>query len=86
MKKALFILVILLAVIYSGQAQDKLKVGEVKAGKLAITNPDGLKAFMMNSLEKSGTLGKDYQSSVAPQGDRFLVYFPVSGNKSNITC
>lgn len=86
MKKVLFISVILLAIILNGQAQDKLKIGEVKTGKLVITNPDGLKAFFMNSLEKSGTLGKDYQVSAAPEGDRFLVYFPVSGNKDNITC
>lgn len=86
MKKVLFALVILLAIITNGQAQDKLKIGEVKAGKLIITNPDALKSFLLNSLEKSGTLGKDVQVSTAPEGDRFLVYFPVSGNKNNVTC
>jgi hypothetical protein len=86
MKNLLLIMVILFAVISNGQAQDKLKIGEVKTGKLVVTNPDALKAFLLNSLEKSGTLGKDYQFSVAPEGDRYLVYYPVSGNKNNITC
>jgi hypothetical protein len=86
MKKLLFILIILLAIIADGQAQDKLKIGEVRNGKLVITNPDGLKSFFLNSLEKSGALGKDYQVSTAPEGDRFIVYFPVSGNKNNVTC
>jgi hypothetical protein len=84
MKKALFILIILIAVISNGQAQDKLKIGEVKAGKLVVTNPEGLKAFFMNSLNQSGTLAKDYQVSAAPEGDRFLVWFPVTGNKDNV--
>lgn len=86
MKKALFTLVILLAIIANGQAQDELKIGEVKAGKLIITNPDALKSFLLNSLEKSGTLGKEYQVNAAPEGDRIFVYFPVSGNKDNVTC
>jgi hypothetical protein len=85
MKKALFILIILLAIITNGQAQDKLKIGEVRSGKLVITNPDGLRSFFLNSLNRSGTLGKDYQVSTAPEGDRFIIYFPVSGNKDNIT-
>jgi hypothetical protein len=86
MKKALLTLIILLAVLVSGQAQDKLKIGEVKTGKLVITNLDGLKSFLMNSLEKSGTLGKDYEVNTAPEGDRIFIYFPVSGNKNNVTC
>jgi hypothetical protein len=86
MKNALLILVILIAVITNGQAQDKLKIGEVRSGKLVITNPDALRSFFLNSLEKSGTLGKDYQVSTAPEGDRFIISYPVSGNKDNITC
>jgi hypothetical protein len=86
MKKALFTLMILLAVIVNGQAQEKLKIGEVKTGKLVITNLDALKSYFMNSLGQSGILGKDYQVSTAPEGDRFLVYFPVSGNKDNVSC
>ena len=86
MKKVLFTLVILLALITNGQAQDKLKIGEVKAGKLIITNPDALKSYFMNSLGQSGTLGKDYQVSTAPEGNRIFIYFPVSGNNNNVTC
>ena len=48
MKNVLFILVILIGLIASGQAQDKLKIGEVKSGKLVITNPDALRAFFLN--------------------------------------
>jgi hypothetical protein len=84
MKKLLFILVILLTVLANGQAQDKLKIGEVRDGKLVVTNLTGLKAFFMNDLEKSGTLANEYQVSASPEGDRFLVWFPVSGNKNNI--
>jgi hypothetical protein len=86
MKNVLFILVILIGLIANGQAQDKLKIGEVKSGKLVITNPDALRAFFLNCLGKSGTLGKDYQVSSAPEGDRFLVSFPVTGNKDKVNC
>jgi hypothetical protein len=85
MKNKLITLILLVAAITSGYAQDKLKIGEVKNGKLVITNMDALKGFFMNSLGKSGTLGIDYQVSAAPSGDRFFVYFPVSGNKDKVS-
>jgi len=85
MKKILFTFVILLAIIANGQAQEKLKIGEIKNGKFQVTNPDALKAFFMNSLGNSGALGKDFQVSTAPEGDRFFVYYPVSGNKDKVT-
>ena len=50
MKKLAMIMVILLAVLASGQAQEKLKVGDIKNGKLLITETSKLKAFLMNSL------------------------------------
>lgn len=85
MKKILFIVIILMAMISSGQAQDKLKIGEIRNGKLVVTNPDALKAFLMSSLDKSGTLGKDFQVSYAQEGDRFFVFYPVTGNKDKVS-
>ena len=78
-------MVILVSVMTSGQAQEKLKIGEVKNGKLVITNLDALKAFFFNSLGKSGTLGGEYKVNAAPEGDRYYVYFPVTGNKDKVT-
>ena len=78
-------MVILLAVLASGQAQEKLKVGDIKNGKLLITETSKLKAFLMNSLEKSGTLSKDYKVSYAPEGNRLFVYFQVTGNVDHVT-
>lgn len=85
MKKVLMTLIVLVFVIASGQAQDKLKVGEVKNGKLVVTNQDALKAVLFYSLGKSGTFGKEYKVSVSPESDRFFVYYPVSGNKDKVT-
>lgn len=85
MKRILIMLVILVAMVASGQAQDKLKIGEVRNGKLVVTNPDGLKAFFLKSLEYSGTLGKDLQISASPEGDRFFVAYPVDANKDKIS-
>jgi hypothetical protein len=85
MKKIFFTLIILLVLIANGQAQDKLKIGEIKNGKFQVTNPDALKAFFINSLGNSGALGKDFQVSTSPEGDRFFVYYPVSGNKDKVT-
>ncbi len=84
MKRLSIMLVILLAMIISGQAQNKLKIGEIKNGKLAITNLEALNAYLLNSLENNGTLGKDYQVSTSAEGDRCLIHFPVSGNNSNV--
>jgi hypothetical protein len=85
MKKTFMIMLLAMAVTVSLHAQEKLKIGEVKNGKLMVTEPDALKAFLMNSLGKSGTFGKDYQVSTPPEGDRFFVYYAVSGNKDKIT-
>ena len=85
MKKILFMLVVILAVITSVQAQDKLKIGEIKNGSLQVTNPDGLKAFLMKSLGNSGTLGKDFTVNTAREGDRFFVCYSVTGNKDKVT-
>jgi len=84
MRKIFLTLVIVISVIASGQAQDKLKIGEVKNGKLFVTKPDALKAFLMNSLGKSGSLGKEYQVSTSPEGNRLFLYYAVSGNKDNV--
>jgi hypothetical protein len=78
-------MVIILSIISSGQAQEKLRIGEFKNGKLIVTNQQGLNTYLMNSLEKSGDLGKDYQVSTSPEGDRCLIYYPVSGNKNKVT-
>jgi len=78
-------LIILVAAAVSGQAQDKLKIGEVKNGKLVITSPESLKAFFMKKLGNSGSLGTELQISAAPEGDRFLVFYAVTGNEDKIS-
>jgi hypothetical protein len=85
MKKIGLSLVIIISMVLSGQAQDKLKIGEMKNGKLIVTEPNALKAYFMNSLEKSGTLDKEYKVSYAPEGDRMLVYYHVTGNVDRVT-
>lgn len=85
MKRLLINLVVLFALIASGQAQDKLKVGELKNGKLVVTNLEALKGYFMNSLDNNGSIGKDYQVNIAPEGDRCIIHFPVSGNSSKIS-
>jgi hypothetical protein len=85
MKKLLMTLVILMSMILSGQAQDKLKIGEIKNGKLVITNLEALKAYFMNSLYHNGILGTDYKISTSPEGDRCFVYYPVEGNSANVS-
>jgi len=78
-------MMVLCAAILTGQAQDKLKIGEIKDGTLALTNPEALKAFFMNRLQNDGQLGKDYQVSTAPEGNRCMIYFPVVGNSSKVS-
>jgi hypothetical protein len=85
MKNLLIILVVMMGFILPGQAQEKLKIGEIKNGKLVITNLEALKAHFMKSLNHSGTLGTDYQISASPEGDRCFVYYPVKGNTENVS-
>jgi len=85
MKKVVITLAILLVIVASGQAQEKLKVGDMKNGKLIITGQKALNAYLMNSLNKSGTLGKDYTTSLAPERNRIFLEFPVSGNDKNVS-
>jgi hypothetical protein len=85
MKKLLLTLIIMGSVVISAQAQEKLKIGVIKNGKLTITNPDGFKGYIANSLENSGTFGKDYQVSFAPEGNRCFVIYPVSGNSKKVS-
>jgi hypothetical protein len=85
MKKLAMIMVMILAVISSGQAQDKLKIGDIRNGKLVVTETNALKAFMMNSLGKSGTLSKDFKVSYAPEGNRLYLYYPVTDNVDHVT-
>jgi len=85
MKKILLMILVVLAVISTGQAQDKLKIGEIRNGKLVITNPVGLNSHLMNSLGKSGALAKEYQVSTAPEGNRLFLSYAVTGNKDHVT-
>jgi hypothetical protein len=85
MKRLLVTMTILCAMILSGQAQDKLKIGEVKGGKLVVTNPEALMAYFMRSLNHDGNLGKDYQVSTSPEGDRCVIHYPVLGNSSKVS-
>ncbi len=78
-------MMILCAAILTGQAQDKLKIGEEKGGVLVVTNQEALKAFFMKSIQNDGKLGKDYQVSTAPEGDRCVIQYPVLGNSSKIS-
>ena len=74
-------------VVLSGQgfSQQMLKVGEVKDGKLHITNPKALNAYFLNCLGYSGLLGKDFKIESSPDGDRYYVTVSVSGNKDDVT-
>lgn len=85
MKRSIFLLMLIVSVIFSSKAQEKLKVGEFKNGKLLITEMVTFKGFLMNSLENSGTLAKEFQVSVSPEIDRVFVYYPVNGNAKNIS-
>jgi hypothetical protein len=85
MKKLAMIIVIIMSVISAGHAQEKLKIGDFKNGKLVVTETNTLKAFLMKSLEKSGTLEKDYKVSYAPENNRLLVYYHVTGNADHVT-
>jgi len=85
MKKLYLVTIILCASMMSVHAQDKLKIGEIKGGKLVITNQEALTAYFMNSLNHDGTLGKDYKVSTSPEGDRCVIHFPVNGNSSRIS-
>jgi len=77
--------VIILGIILSGQAQEKLKIGEMKNGKMVITNLEALKAYFVKSLDNSGTLGTDYKISSSTEGDRCFVYYPVEGNSAKVS-
>lgn len=85
MKKIFVTIVFLVVAIASGMAQEKLKVGDMKNGKLIITDPKALETFLMNSLEKSGTLGKEYKFSFAPEGDRVFLYYSVARNATKVS-
>ncbi|HOX78245.1 MAG TPA: hypothetical protein PLW31_09395 [Bacteroidales bacterium] len=85
MKKLILTFIILNSVILSSQSQDKLKIGDVRNDKLVVSNVEGLKKFLYNSIGNSGTLGKDLQYRLAPEGDRCVVFYPVSGNRQNVT-
>jgi hypothetical protein len=86
MKKVLFTMVLILSVLFVSHGQDKVEIGEVKNGKLVITGLDALKAFLLNSLGNTGTLGNDYKVRAAPEGNRFFVHFAVKDNKDNVAC
>jgi len=47
-------MIVLVSVTTLGQPQEKLKIGEVKNGKLTVTNTDVLRAFFVDYLGKSG--------------------------------
>ena len=85
MKKIMLLTVIFLGIIVSGYAQDKLKIGDMKNGKLLITNEKALKTYFMNSLEQSGTLSRDPFISYAPEKDRLFLYYQVSANADKIS-
>lgn len=86
MRKIFILMIVIVSVSAFGQAQEKLKIGEVKNGKLTVTNIDVLRAFFIDYLGKSGTLGKDLQLSYSPDKSRVFAHYPVSGNKNKVTC
>ena len=85
MKKIITILVLIVSVVIQGNAQDKLKIGDVVNGRLKITNDTGLRKFFLGSLENSGCLGKDIKTEISPTADRFVAYTRVTGNAKQIT-
>jgi hypothetical protein len=84
MKKIIILLVSIMFMAGQGFAQEVLKIGEIKDGKLEITNMKGLQAFFMNCLAQSGKLGKDLKIEPSPTGDRFIVSTTVTGNKEKV--
>jgi hypothetical protein len=86
MKKLLIAVVILAAMVSQGFAQEKLKIGEVVNGKLKITREADLRSFLLNNINKSGTLAKEIRVEVSPTADRFLAFLKVTGNKTGISC
>ncbi len=85
MKRLILTLLVLFTILAAGQAQDKLKIGELKNGKLVITNPLALQAYFLKSLGNNGSLGKEYQVSTSLEGDRCLIYYPVLGNSDKVS-
>lgn len=85
MKKIVFTLIILAALVGQGFAQEKLKIGEMVDGKLKITHEADFRSFIMNHLKKSGTLGKEIYTEISPTADRVLAWLKVSGNENDIT-
>lgn len=85
MKKILITLAALTLLFLQGFAQETLKIGEIRDGKLEITNLKGLQAFFMNCLAQSGKLGKDLKIEPSPTGDRFIVSATVTGNREKVT-
>ena len=85
MKKAMITMALLMAIAFAGQAQEKLKVGDLKNGKLVITEWKALQGYLNKSLDNSGTLGNDYKVIYAPEANRLFLHFPVTGNENKVT-
>lgn len=84
MKKTIILIAVLVSLVGQGFAQEILKIGEIRDGRLEITNLKGLQEFFMNCLAQSGKLGKDLKIEPSPSGDRFIVSATVSGNKEKV--
>jgi hypothetical protein len=85
MKKLLLLTVSMMLLAVSGISQEMLKIGEIKDGKFQITDEKALKAYFMNCLGFSGSLGKDIIIEPSPEGDRYYVTATVTGNKDQVS-
>jgi len=85
MRRTITLLIGLLFISGHAFTQQMLKVGEVKDGKIQITNKQDLNNYFMNCLGHSGILGKELKSESSPEGDRFYVTTTVTGNKDQVT-
>lgn len=84
MKRMIFTLIILAAMVGQGFTQEKLKIGDVVNGKLKITNEAALKGFFLQNLDKSGALENEVKVDASPKSDRFLVHMRVNGHKRGV--
>jgi hypothetical protein len=85
MKKLLLLLICLILLTGRGFSQEVLKIGEIRDGKFQITNEKALKAYFLDCLGYSGSLGKDISIEPSPEGDRYYVTVSVTGNKDLVS-
>lgn len=85
MKQVLMVLWVMTVLANAVHSQEKLKIGEIRNGKLVVTQQETLKKFLLSRIDNSGTLSKELKVSYAPEGNRLLAYYHVTGNMDHVT-